>query len=96
MEYISLLLAIGLAFILFWRSKHSVAYRHSAKRQSIERKKEIVIEYLKHHGHLTNDIVQELLEVSDSTATHYLDELETEGKIKQIGKTGRGVHYVFK
>jgi len=34
-----------------------------------------------------------LLEISDATATRYLDELEEEGLIKQVGKTGVSVYY---
>jgi hypothetical protein len=42
---------------------------------------------------ITNNDVQKLLYVSDATATRYLSILETEGKIKQEGKTGKGVLY---
>lgn len=42
---------------------------------------------------VTNDDVEKLLHVSDATATRYLSTLEKEGKIKQTGKTGRGVLY---
>lgn len=42
---------------------------------------------------ITNDEVEKLLHVSDATATRYLDELEKEGKIKQVGKTGKHTHY---
>jgi len=42
---------------------------------------------------ITNDEVEKLLHVSDSTATRYLSQLEKEGKIKQNGKTGKGVFY---
>ncbi len=45
---------------------------------------------------ITNDDVQKLLGVSDATATNYLDELEQEGIITQIGKEGRGVKYTKK
>ena len=41
----------------------------------------------------TNDDLQDLLGVSDTTIGRYLDELEKEGKIKQVGKTGIGVFY---
>lgn len=37
--------------------------------------------------------VADLFEVSEMTAFRYLEELEQEGKIRQIGKTGRSVHY---
>ena len=39
------------------------------------------------------DQVGELLHVSDATATRYLEILEKENKIKQVGKTGKGVSY---
>ncbi len=42
---------------------------------------------------VTNDDVEKLLHVSDATATRYLSILEKEGKIKQTGKTGKGVLY---
>ncbi|MEK7642814.1 MAG: hypothetical protein AAB392_03400 [Patescibacteria group bacterium] len=44
-------------------------------------------------GRITNDDVEKLLHVSDATATRYLNILEKEGKIKQIGKTGRNTYY---
>ena len=42
---------------------------------------------------VTNDEVEKLLHVSDATATRYLSILEKEGKIKQVGKTGKEVSY---
>ena len=42
---------------------------------------------------ITNDEVEKYLHVSDATATRYLSILEKEGKIKQNGKTGKGVLY---
>lgn len=37
--------------------------------------------------------MEKLLHVSDATATRYLDELEKEGKIKQVGTTGKHTRY---
>ncbi|MDO8624203.1 MAG: hypothetical protein Q7R54_02500 [bacterium] len=42
---------------------------------------------------LTHDEVEQLLHVSDATATRYLSAIEKENKIKQVGKTGQGVVY---
>lgn len=42
---------------------------------------------------ITNDEIEKVLHVSDSTATRYLDQLEKENKITQNGKTGKGVMY---
>ncbi len=42
---------------------------------------------------ITNDDIQKLLGVSDATAVRYLDELEKEGALKQVGKTGKYTYY---
>lgn len=44
-------------------------------------------------GTITNHEVQALLGVSDATAERYLQELESEGKLAQVGKTGNAVSY---
>ena len=44
---------------------------------------------------ITSENVEKLLDVSNQTARKYLNELEDENKIKQIGKTGRDVYYVL-
>jgi len=44
---------------------------------------------------ITSLNVEKLLDVSGATARKYLNELEHEGKIKQIGKAGRGVYYTL-
>lgn len=44
-------------------------------------------------GAITNNDVEALLGVSDATAERYLNELEKQGRIAQIGKTGRTVSY---
>lgn len=43
---------------------------------------------------ITNSDVRNLLGVSEATATRYLDDLQEEGLIKQIGKTGKYTHYI--
>ncbi|MBP9822030.1 MAG: winged helix-turn-helix domain-containing protein [Candidatus Pacebacteria bacterium] len=44
-------------------------------------------------GRVTNNEVQQALGVSDATVTRYLDELEKQGKIRQVGTTGNAVFY---
>lgn len=48
---------------------------------------------LRRAGTITNDEVEKLLHVSDATATRYLSALEKEGKIRQVGSTGKWVVY---
>ena len=62
--------------------------------QDRKRKKlEKILEALNTKGKITNDEVEKLLHVSDATATRYLSALEKEGKIQQVGKTGKAVEY---
>jgi len=42
---------------------------------------------------VSNNDVEQLLGVSDATAGRYLDELEKQGKIRQVGQTGKYVVY---
>lgn len=44
---------------------------------------------------ITSKNVKRFLGVTSRTARKYLNELEAEGKIKQIGKAGRGVYYTL-
>ena len=57
------------------------------------KKFEKILEFLNTKGKITNDEVEKLLHVSDATATRYLSALEKEGKIQQVGKTGKAVTY---
>lgn len=65
--------------------------RQSAKAEA----KDEILKLFSAKTEITNDNVQKLLGVSDATATNYLDELEQEGIITQIGKEGRGVKYTM-
>lgn len=42
---------------------------------------------------ITNDRVERMLGVSNTSAERYLDELEKAGKLRQVGRTGRSVTY---
>lgn len=58
-----------------------------------EAHKTSMLELLKTNTPLTNDHIEQMLGISDATATRYLEELEKEGKVRQVGKTGAGVRY---
>jgi ribosomal protein S25 len=63
--------------------------------QSRKRKKlDKILAELTKKGSITNDQVEKLLHVSDATATRYLSQLEKEGKIQQVGETGKSVKYL--
>ncbi|HRV32115.1 MAG TPA: hypothetical protein P5241_00785 [Candidatus Paceibacterota bacterium] len=60
----------------------------------LENKKQKIMNYLDTHEMIVNDDVEQLLNVSDSLATKYLQMLEDDGKIVQIGERGRYVYYI--
>jgi len=61
----------------------------------IERQKTKILEMFNEKDEITNNDVEELLDVSDSTATRRLQELEEEGKIKSFGNYPR-ITYLLK
>jgi len=58
-----------------------------------EQGKAKILEMFNSKESITNDDVEQALGTSDRSATRYLDELEKEGKVEQIGRTGRSVTY---
>jgi predicted HTH transcriptional regulator len=62
------------------------------KRRSLDK----IMNLLEKTGRIKNDDVQDLLDIADSTATNYLEDLERAGLIEQQGESGRGVYYTKK
>jgi len=71
------------------------AFSQKQQEEKQERKGKI-LELLQRQETITNDQVEKMLGVSDATATNYLQELEDENKIEQIGERGRFVSYRLK
>ena len=68
--------------------------RHQQQRQAAKTKAlEIILAHATEHGEITNEKVEELTNVSDATATRYLQELEDQGQLTQIGTVGPKVRY---
>lgn len=72
-----------------------VSYQLNRQKKKEEAKNSIY-KLLESKRKISNNDIENLLNVSDATATNYLQELETEGKIKQKGKRGRSVYYEIK
>lgn len=92
---ISLILALGVVLLLWQKSckKQKLSGKLKAQiRQKEERKKKILA-LLEKKKKISNDDVRKHLKVAKRTATKYCNELEKDGKIRQIGKTGRSVFY---
>src|SRR3989339_1360335 len=59
----------------------------------IDKNKRKILDFMAGKEKITNDDVQKLLGVSDATAERYLNELEKERQIKQVGEVGHYVYY---
>ena len=81
---------------LIKRRKSGFAGFNLKRQQAKKEGKKKILKLLKDKTSISNNDVEKLLGVSDATATNYLQELENEGKIVQIGKTGRSVSYSLK
>jgi len=89
MKWILILIAV---FSLGWwlsARKHKNIF--SIQSENKENNKKKILGSL--NSKFTNADVENLLKVSDATATRYLDELEKEGKVVQVGRTGKHVYY---
>lgn len=73
----------------------ALAEHNKAVQEKIDEKKSRIMTLLKEKGRITNDAVQEALNVSDATATRYLDKLEKDGKIVQQGSQ-KNASYILK
>jgi len=95
MQSAILLTLLVLALITIW---YLLATRKPKKwkSQKTQENEAKVLALFERQESVSNDDIEKLLGVSDATATRYLSELEREGKITQIGKTGRGVEYRMK
>lgn len=62
------------------------------KRGNLERLRD----YIKDKERISNDEIEKILNVSNATAERYLDELEKEGLLEQVGQIGQGVYYKVK
>lgn len=61
------------------------------RRENLEK----VVEMAREKGEIANDDVEKELGVSDATAQRYLQELESQGKLVQIGTRGKYVKYAI-
>lgn len=64
--------------------------------EEVEENKRKILEMFGQSGKVSNNDVEKLLGVSDAVATRYLQRLEDDGKIVQIGKEGHAVRYKLK
>lgn len=88
---IALIIGFALGWIISSKRRNGNFFSEQSE-QKVESIRKI-LELLNTKHPITNNDVESYLGVSDATATRYLDELEKEGKLVQVGKTGRHVYY---
>ena len=76
------------------RNRELLQKANVKRRDNKQKNLDKIMAELEKRGKITNDEVEKLLRCSDATATRYLEELIKQGKIKKVGATGSGVHYV--
>jgi len=72
------------------RGKESLVEKQAREKEENKRK---ILEFFESKLKVVNDDIEALLGVSDATTTRYLEELEREGLVRQVGKTGKHVYY---
>jgi len=96
MNYLILIIVavagIGLG-VYFARGNDGLIGKQAKKKAG---NKNNILAFMRENGKVANNDIEKLLGVSDATATRYMDELEKEQKVRQIGKTGNAVYYVLK
>lgn len=92
-----LILGIAIGALIVWVIVRAKAGKIVNPQQIEERQKNLekVLALARARGQIANDDVQNELKVSDATATRYLEELERQGQLVQIG-TKKGAIYRIK
>jgi len=65
------------------------------QKQKTEKKDNLekIIKFVKEKGKISNNDVERICKVSNTSAWRYLEELEKQGEIKQVGNTGKHTYY---
>lgn len=91
---------LGAMVVYIFICKRSVASgiaSHAQKQHDQKQdRKEKILSILRGKEGVANNEIEKTLGVTDTTATNYLQELEREGKIEQVGERGRFVSYRLK
>src|SRR3989344_3403690 len=98
MNYLTLILVgiLGIVFGMYWGKRNPGGLITEQTQKKTENKDKILRAMNSSpEGKITNNDIEKLLGISDATATRYLNELEKEGRVRQVGETGRAVYYVL-
>jgi predicted HTH transcriptional regulator len=107
--FIIALVIIVVVFVLLMLRRESKRHGTSAKEEFVgicasaietasqkEGRKQTTLAMIQEKDAVSNSEIRKALGVSSRTAVRYLDELEAEGKIEQVGRVGHAVTYRLK
>ena len=107
--FIIVFLVVEVAVLVVFARKEAKKHDTSAKEEFVgicksavetasqkEARKQKALAMLREKGDLSNSEIRKELGISSRTAVRYLDELEAEGKLKQVGAIGHTVTYSLK
>jgi predicted HTH transcriptional regulator len=89
----------GMVYFAFfvWRKngRKGKGLKEMNEEQAREKKENVkkVLDYFSGRERVSNNDIENLLGISDATAERYLQELEKQGRIKQVGEAGKYVYY---
>lgn len=96
---ILIIVVLGVGGIWFYfKSKASASQGgleeyHKKMRAKKQEYKDKIMDLVKQKGKISNKDMQSALGISEASVTRYAEELEKEGKLRQLGKAGRNVFY---
>lgn len=97
-----ILIVLGMVIIVLLLTRRgreaAIGICSSALDQTVRKNanKEKTLAFIKERGNASNEEIREHLNVSRRSVVRYLDALEKEGNVEQIGDIGRGVTYRLK
>jgi|SRR3989338_9129421 len=97
--FIIFLFGIGIGVVGFWvlgwlKSRQKKESLIERQRREKEEDKERILGLMESGNQpLSNEHVRMMIDIPESTATRYFEELEREGKVRQVGTTGQAVYY---
>lgn len=90
---------LGAAVVYFMinkRANDDIASYVQNQQSEKQKRKDRILVMIREKGNVSNNDVETAFSVSDASATNYLQELEREGQIEQVGGRGRFVSYQIK
>lgn len=95
-EILLVLVGVVIGYLIGRKAARKVETVRLPNAGQVEAKREHLEKILESFGtadEITNDKVEKMLGVSDASAERYLNQLEHEGRLRQVGKTGKYVIY---